>query len=231
MTAHDKRPAHETVAILGGTGNLGYGLALRLGRAGLAVAIGSRSEDRAREAAERAAAAVPEATFSGARNEEATRAADRLVVVAVPFVSQVATLRSVSEELRDAHIVLDATVPLGPAVGGRPTQLVGVWSGSAAQQARGAVPEHVGVVSGLHTLSAATLERLDEPVDQDTLICGDRAADKRVVTEVLSRIDGLRVVDAGRLEASRMVEGLTPLLIGINIRNKTHAGIRVVGLG
>ncbi|KRF00985.1 hypothetical protein ASG88_11340 [Nocardioides sp. Soil777] len=232
MTRNDTPPATtaEAVAILGGTGNLGYGLALRLGRAGYSVLIGSRSEDRAREAADRASTAVPEAHITGASNEEAAGAAARLVVVAVPFVSQVATLRSVSPALREGQVVLDATVPLGPAVGGRPTQLVGVWSGSAAQQARSAVPEHVGVVSGLHTLSAATLEDLDETVDQDTLICGDSAADKQVVQEVLGRIEGLRVVDAGRLEMSRMVEGLTPLLIGINIRNKTHAGIRVVGL-
>ncbi|WP_107764366.1 NADPH-dependent F420 reductase [Nocardioides terrigena] len=220
----------ETVSILGGTGNLGYGLALRLGRAGVSVVIGSRSSERAEQAAERAAVAVPDGEFRGGSNEAAAAAADRVVVVAVPFANQVSTLKSVAGELRAGQVVLDATVPLGPAVGGRPTQLIGVWSGSAAQQARGAVPDHIGVVSGLHTLSAATLERLDESLDQDTLVCGDSAEDKRVVTEVLANIDGLRVVDAGRLEMSRMVEGLTPLLIGINIRNKTHAGIRVVGL-
>lgn len=127
-------------------------------------------------------------------------------------------------------VLLDATVPLAPAVGGRPTQIVGLWSGSAAQQAAAAAPAGVGVVSGLHTLSASSLESLDHPLDQDTLICGDSREDKQVVIDLVGTVAGLRVVDAGRLEMSRLVEGLTPLLIGINIRNKTHAGIRIVGL-
>lgn len=222
--------APETVAILGGTGALGYALALRLGAAGVAVALGSRDPERAREAAARAAATVPGGRFAGEGNAEAAAAADRIVVVAVPFASQAATLRAVAPSLRAGQIVLDATVPLAPAVGGRPTQLLGVWHGSAAQQARAFVPAEVGVVSGLHTLSATTLEHLGEPLEQDTLLCGDDRGDKAAVTALLSRIDGLRVLDAGRLEASRLVEGLTPLLIGINIRNKVHAGLRVTGL-
>jgi 8-hydroxy-5-deazaflavin:NADPH oxidoreductase len=221
----------ENVAILGGTGKLGYGLALRLGAAGCAVVIGSRDVERAKDAAQRASQAVPGGSFRGEGNAEAAAAADRLVVVAVPFANQVATLKSVADRLREGQVVLDATVPLGPAVGGKPTQLVGVWSGSAAQQARSVVPAAVGVVSGLHTVSSAGLEDLTAPVDEDTLLCGDRAADKAVATEVLGRIDGLRVIDAGRLEMSRLVEGLTPLLIGINIRYKTHAGVRFTGLG
>lgn len=220
----------DLVAIIGGTGSLGYGMAVRLGNAGVPVVIGSRDPERAKAAAERAAQAVPGGNFRGDGNPEAAASADRLVIVAVPFGSQVSTLKSVYEHLRLGQVVLDATVPLGPAVGGRPTQLVGVWAGSAAQQARAAIPPHVGVVSGLHTLSAATLADLGEGLDQDTLLCGDEAEDKRVVTEILSKVVGLRVVDAGRLEMSRMVEGLTPLLIGINIRNKSHAGIRITRL-
>jgi 8-hydroxy-5-deazaflavin:NADPH oxidoreductase len=220
----------ETVAILGGTGNLGFGVAVRLGKAGYPVVIGSRDPERAQAAAARAAETVPGAEFRGEANADAAAAADPLVIVAVPFASQVATLKGVADSLREGQVVLDATVPLGPAVGGKPTQLLGVWSGSAAQQARATVPKHVGVVAGLHTLSAATLEQLDLPLDQDTLLCGDRAEDKAVAAAILGTIEGLRVVDAGRLEMSRLVEGLTPLLIGINIRNKTHAGIRVVGL-
>src|SRR4051812_23204644 len=220
----------ETVSILGGTGSLGYGLALRLAEGGLSVVIGSRDPDRAKQAAERAALAVPGGDFRAESNGGAVEAADRLVVLAVPFASQASTLRSVAQSFREGQTLLDATVPLATATGGRPTQLVGVWAGSAAQQARSCVPPHVGVVSGLHTLSAAALEDLARPLDQDTLLCGDTAAHKRVATDVLARVTGLRVVDAGRLEMSRLVEGLTPLMIGLNIRHKVHAGVRIVGL-
>jgi NADPH-dependent F420 reductase len=115
-------------------------------------------------------------------------------------------------------------------VGGKPTTLIGVWQGSAAQASQSLVPKGVRVVSGLHTLSGALLEDLDHDLNQDTLICGDRKADKELVHDLLDRIAGLRVIDAGRLEMSRIVEGLTPLIIGINIRNKAHAGVRITGL-
>lgn len=219
----------DRIAVLGGTGNLGYGLALRLGAAGYQVVIGSRAAERAQEAADRARQVVPEGSFSGAENPDAAASAD-LVVLTVPFANQAATIRSIAEFIPTGAIFLDTTVPLGPAVGGRPTQLVGVWHGSAAQQARALLPETVGVVSGLHTLNAGDLEDMSTSVDQDTLICGDSKADKQVVREVLAQIAGLRVVDAGRLETSRLVEGLTPILIGINIRYKTHSGIRITGL-
>ncbi len=121
-------------------------------------------------------------------------------------------------------------MPLAPAVGGKPTQMLGVWQGSAAQQTQSLVPDGVRVVSGLHTLAADSLEDLDYALDQDTLICGDRKADKAVITELLDKIDGLRVLDAGRLDQSRTVESLTALLIGMNIRFKTHSGLRITGI-
>ncbi|MBB4661385.1 NADPH-dependent F420 reductase [Conexibacter arvalis] len=220
----------EKVAILGGTGALGYGLALRLGSVGVPVTIGSRDEARARAAAERAAASCPDGRFDGTRNEDAVAAAGTIVVLTVPFASQAATLRSIAPALREGQIVLDATVPLAPAVGGRPTHVLGVWHGSAAQQARALLPAHVGVVSGLHTISAADLERLDRALDQDTLVCGDDRAQKAAVIELLSLVPGLRAIDGGKLEASRIAESLTPLLIGLNIRNRTHTGIRITGL-
>jgi NADPH-dependent F420 reductase len=220
----------ETVSIIGGTGSLGFALAVRLGNAGYSVCLGSRDLERARRAAARAGDLVADGTFVGCLNGDAVARADRLVVATVPFVSHAATLKSVADRWLPGQVMLDTTVPLATAVGGRPTQLVEPWHGSAAQQARAAISSGVDVVSGLHTISAAALLNLRNPLDQDTLICGDRAA-KDLVTEVLERIDGLRVVDAGSLEMSRLLEGLTPLLIGINIRNKTHAGIQVTHLG
>ncbi len=219
----------ETVSILGGTGSLGFGLALRLGRAGYSVCIGSRDVDRARVAAEQACEIAGITTVTGCLNQEAVVAADRLVIAAVPFASHVPVLRSVADSWRLGQVLLDTTVPLATAVGGRPTHLVEPWHGSAAQQARAAIPEGVALAAGLHTISAAVLRDTDRPLDQDTLICGDRQA-KAVVTEALDGIEGLRVVDAGPLEMSRLLEGLTPVLIGINIRNKTHAGIQVTHL-
>ena len=220
----------ETVSILGGSGNLGFGLAVRLGQAGFAVCVGSRDPARAEEAAGRAGELVPEAAFTGHINAEAVGRADRLVVVTVPFASQVRTLKSVADYWRPGLVALDATVPLATAAGGRPTQVLQPWQGSAAEQARTAIPADVGLVSGLHTISAACLLDLEHGLDQDTLVCGDDRDAKALVIEVLSGIDGLRTVDAGPLAVSRLVEGITPLLIGINIRHKTHAGIRLTNL-
>jgi NADPH-dependent F420 reductase len=221
---------NETVSILGGTGSLGFGLAVRFGAAGYTVCIGSRDLGRAQSAAARASDLVCDGTFIGCLNGDAVTQADRLVVATVPFASHAATLKSVADRWLPGQVLLDTTVPLATAVGGRPTQLVEPWHGSAAQQARAAINSGVALVSGLHTISATALQDRHRPLDQDTLICGDRVA-KELVTEVLERIDGLRVVDAGSLEMSRLLEGLTPLLIGINMRNKTHAGIQVTHLG
>ena len=134
------------------------------------------------------------------------------------------------EEHRGTEFEADTTVPLATAVGGRPIHLVEPWHGSATQQARSAINDRVALASGLHTISAAALRDLEHPLDQDTLICGDPLA-KGVVAAALERIGGLRVVDAGSLEMSRLLEGLTPVLIGINIRHKTHAGIQITHLG
>jgi NADPH-dependent F420 reductase len=220
----------ETVSILGGTGALGFGLAVRLGAAGFAVCLGSRDLGRAEDAAARAGDLVAGADFVGSLNGDAVARADRLVVATIPFANHAATLKSVAGRWLPGQVLLDATVPLATAVGGRPTQLLEPWLGSVGQQARAAVDSGVTVVSGLHTISADVLRDRHRPLDQDTLICGDRSA-KDLVVEVLERIDGLRVVDAGSLEMSRLLEGLTPLLIGINMRNKTHAGIQVTHLG
>lgn len=216
------------VAILGGTGNLGYGMAVRLAKAGHTVVIGSRDADRAAEAAERTVTQVPGSAVTGVANVEAVAGA-HFVLTAVPFANQASTLKSVHDQLAEGQIVIDACVPLGTAVGGKPTQLTGVWHGSAAEQTSALVPQGVNVVSGLHTLSAADLADSELSLDQDTLICGNHKADKEAVTALLNDIQGLRVIDAGRLDMSRMVESLTPLLIGINIRYKIHSGFQITG--
>ncbi len=217
------------VTIIGATGALGFGLALRLGRAGVPVVIGSRDAGRAEEAAGRAREALPEASFEAAENAEAATRAE-VVVLSVPFRSQAEILNNLQGSLREGQIVVDATVPLAAAVGGKATRTLGVWQGSAAQQAAEMVPDGVRVVSALHTVSAALLRDLDHDLDEDVLVCGDRRADKDAVIELVQRIDGLRAVDCGRLEMARYTESLTPLLISINVRNKVRAGVRITGL-
>jgi len=217
------------VTIVGATGDLGFGLALRLATAGVPIVIGSRDAARAAEAASRVREAVPAADVRGLANPEAAAAAD-VVVLSVPFASQAATLRSIRESLKPGTVLLDVTVPLATAVGGRPTRTLGVPQGSAAQQAQELVPAGVAVVSGLHTVAAKHLADLDHAFDEDALVCGDDRDAKERITELLHRIPGLRPVDAGRLESARILEQLTALTIGINVRHKTTAGIRIVGL-
>jgi 8-hydroxy-5-deazaflavin:NADPH oxidoreductase len=219
----------SAVSIIGASGALGFGLAVRWGRAGVPVVIGSRDASRAQEAAERARAAVPEGEFDGAENAEAATRAD-VVVLSVPFRSQSETLTNLKGALREGQLVVDATVPLAAAVSGRATRTLGVWQGSAAQQAQEMVPDGVRVVSALHTVSAALLGDLDRALGEDVLVCGDRKEDKQVVIDLIGRIDGLRAVDAGRLEMARITEQLTALLISINVRHKAHAGIKITGL-
>jgi 8-hydroxy-5-deazaflavin:NADPH oxidoreductase len=217
------------VTIVGATGELGFGLALRLAAAGVPVAIGSRDATRAAAATERVRQAVPAADVRGLTNPEAAAAAE-LVVLSVPFASQANTLRAIAEALRPGALLLDATVPLASAVGGRATRVLSVWQGSAAQQAQELVPAGVSVVSGLHTVAASHLADLEHPLDEDVLICGDERGAKARVAALLKRIPGLRPIDAGRLEMSRITEQLTALTIGVNARHRTTAGVKLTGL-
>ena len=217
------------MCIVGATGALGFGLALRLGAAGTPIVIGSRDGTRAQEAAGRAAELVPQGSFTGLQNAEAVLEAE-VVVLSVPFRSQAETLTSLKEALREGQLVVDATVPLAAAVGGKATRVLGVWQGSAAQQAQEMTPDGVRVVSAFHTVSAAALTDLEHELHEDVLICGDRREDKQRVVELVDRIPGLRPVDCGRLEMARIVEPLTALIISINVRNKVTAGIKITGL-
>jgi len=164
-----------------------------------------------------------------AENAEAVTEAE-IVILSVPFRSQSETLTNLKGALREGQLVVDATVPLAAAVSGKATRTLGVWQGSAAQQAQEMVPDGVRVVSAFHTVSAALLTDLDHEFDEDVLLCGDRREDKARVKELVNAIRGLRAVDCGPLEMARLVEGLTPLIISINVRHKARAGIRITGL-
>jgi NADPH-dependent F420 reductase len=224
------RAVTPPVCIVGATGALGFGLALRLGKAGVPIVIGSRDAGRAQEAVGRASEQVPEGSFSGAENAEAVQGAE-IVVLSVPFRSQSETLTNLKNALSPDQLLVDATVPLAAAVSGKATRTLGVWQGSAAQQAQEMAPEGVRVVSAFHTVSAVLLTDLEHDLDEDVLICGDKKADKQKLATLVEQIPGLRPVDCGPLEMARIVEQFTPLIISINVRNKVRAGIKITGLG
>jgi NADPH-dependent F420 reductase len=221
--------ATEPIPIIGGTGALGAGLARRWAKASVPVVLGSRSAERAEEAAAKVGADVPGAEATGLPNEEAAQQGE-IVFLTVPFRAQSENLNNLRDALRPGQILVDCTVPLAAAVSGKATRSLGVWQGSAAQQAQEMVPDGVTVVAALHTVGAPTLANLDEELGEDILICGDKKADKARVARLIELIPGLRAVNAGALEMARIVEQLTPMLISVNARYKTHAGIRLTNL-
>jgi hypothetical protein len=218
-----------TIPIIGGTGALGAGLALRWAEAGAPVVLGSRSAERAEEAAGKLREKAPGAQIAGMLNEDAAKQAE-IVFLTVPFRAQSENLNNLREALQPGQILVDCTVPLAAAVSGKATRSLGVWQGSAAQQAQEMVPEGVTVVAALHTVSAPTLADPSAELDEDVPLCGDRKADKARVARLIELIPGLRPVNAGALEMARIVEQLTPMLISVNIRYKAHAGIKLTNL-
>lgn len=219
------------VAVVGGTAGIGYGIALRLAKAGDDVVIGGRAAEKAERVASEAAEALGgSATISGKANEDAVVDRD-LVVVTVPYPGLAATYTVLKEKMTAGTIVLDCNVPLASEVGGKPTRMLGVWEGSAAQQAKGILGKDFPVASGFHTVMGGKLIKVDSPLGGDVLVCGDIAS-KKAVKEVVGKIDGARFVDCGALENARILESLTALLIGINIRFKLDpgAGLQITGL-
>lgn len=218
----------DAIPIIGGSGAFGYGLAVRWARAGEEIVIGSRKLERATDAAERVAAAAHGAKVEGLENADAAKRGP-VVFLTVPFRAQSETLTNLKGALSAEQILVDCTVPLAAAVSGKATRTLGVWQGSAAEQAQEMAPDGVTVISALHSMSAAALAEGD-PMEEDVLVCGDRRADKARVARLIERIEGLRAVNAGPLEMARIAEALTAMLIAINSRYKARAGIRVTGL-
>lgn len=222
------------VAIVGGTGALGSGLALRLVQAGVDVRLGSRKAESAAEAVARISEqAGNDETGTGALegyvNTEAVAGCE-VVFLTVPFRAQSENLTHLKTALAAGQILVDASVPLAAAISGKATRTVGVWQGSAAQQAAEMVPAGVRVVSALQTISATSLGDLEHVLDEDVLVCGDDKQAKAQVARLIERIPGLRCVDCGPLESARITEQITALLIGVNIRHKTHAGVKLTGV-
>jgi 8-hydroxy-5-deazaflavin:NADPH oxidoreductase len=218
------------IAILGGTGAEGSGLAFRMAKAGEHVLIGSREAARAAERAkvlrERIGGA---AQIEGLDNPSAAAACD-VAVLTVPFSGVVALLKQLKSVWKPGTVVIDTTVPLAATVGGAATRVLGVWQGSAAEQTKELLPPGVSLAAAFQNLGAETLAG-DGPVDCDVLVCSDDEKAKQAASELVSKIPGARALNGGKLENSRIVESLTALLIGLNMRYKVHgAGIRFTGL-
>jgi len=219
----------QKIGIVGGTGPEGSGLAYRWAGAGEHIVIGSRdarrAEDTARQLRERLGGSPQ---IEGADN--ATAAQCEVVVLTVPFSGQAALLKQLKTNWRAGTIVIDTSVPLAAAIGGSATRTLGVWQGSAAEQTRELVPDHVSIVAAFQNLSAALLAQ-DGPVDCDILVCSDDDRAKEVASKLAKKIPGARALNGGKLENARIAESLTALLVGLNIRYKVHnAGIRFTGL-
>jgi 8-hydroxy-5-deazaflavin:NADPH oxidoreductase len=221
--------SNRAIAVIGGTGPAGTGLALRWARAGETVIIGSRDTARAQQTAEairkRAGAS---AQVSGMENSAACAASD-LLVLTVPFAGQAALLKQLKPAIRSGSVLIDATVPLAASVGGRASRTLSLWQGSAAQQTAELVPKGVTVAAAFHNVSADVLNG-DDDVDCDVIVCSDDPNATQVAMELAAKISGARAIDGGKLENARIVEQITALLIGLNIRHKGHGGIRITGL-
>lgn len=224
MSANPARP----IAIIGGTGPAGMGIALRWSRAGETVIIGSREAQRAEQAAASIKMRVPNAKISGMENKAACAAAD-ILMLTVPFEGQAALIKQLKGSMTPGSILIDATVPLAAGVGGRASRTLGVWQGSAAQQAAELVPDGVSVVAAFHNVSAELLGG-EHALDCDVIVCSDDADAAQLTRELAVKVPGVRAIDGGKLENARIIEQITALLIGLNIRHKGHAGIRITGL-
>jgi NADPH-dependent F420 reductase len=218
------------VAVIGGTGAEGFGLSLRLAKAGHHVTIGSRSADKGAESATRARERLgADANVDGTTNDAAA-AVSEVVIVTVPFAGQADIYRSIKSAVPAGTVVVDATSPLATAVGGKAWQVVHPWHGSAAEQADVILNQGVRMVAAFHTIASEALLALERPLDSDVLVCGDDAEAKNVVGSLVDDLPDLRWVDCGALSMARIAESLTALLISVNRTYRVRdSGFRIVG--
>ncbi len=218
------------IAILGGTGAEGSGLAYRLAKAGEHILIGSREAARAQQTARLLRERIGSAAQIEGMDNASAAAACEIAILTIPFSGAAELLKQLKSVWKPGMIVFDATVPLAATVGGAATRVIGVWQGSAAEQTQELLPAGVSLAAAFQNLGAESLAG-DEPVDCDVLVCSDDEKAKQAAFELVSKIPGARPLNGGKLENARIVESLTALLIGLNMRYKVHgAGIRFTGL-
>ena len=221
------------VSVIGGTGPQGLGIALRLAIEGVEVIVGSRKEEKALTVVDEAKEKYADYDLSkmcGMANEDAAKAGDVLILT-VPLAAQKPTLEGIKEFCTD-KIILDATVPLETAIGGKPFRFIDLMEGSAAERTA-KILEGTGakVICAFCNISNSHLANIPEEIDCDCLIAGDDKEAKEIASEVINKIPGIRTIDTGILEKSRIIEKITPLLIGLNIKYKSHyGGLRITGI-
>ena len=220
------------IAIIGGTGDQGLGLALRFAQSGEHVLVGSRDIKKAENAVTLIKNMLNKkdlSNVSAMTNEEATTNAD-IIILTVPLQAQMITIKSIKDHIQ-GKIFVDATVPLEGCIGGKPTRFVDLWEGSAAERSAAFLGKEARVVSAFSNISAASLTNINHNVECDCLISGDDPEANKPVMELAEKIPGVRAIECGPLENARIVEKITPLLINLNIRNRIKlAGIRITGL-
>jgi NADPH-dependent F420 reductase len=216
-----------TIAIIGGTGPQGQGLALRFARAGVPVALGSRDPARSAEICAELMGKLPEgaAPITGMGNVEATAAADEMVILAVPWSAHNKTLESLKDGLQ-GKILVDIVVPLAE---GDPKKVDMPPEGSATEAAQALLGADIPVIGALHNVSAVTLNNLDWDINCDILVCGNQLAARKKVIELIEKL-GVQAYNVGDAQSARCVEAITPILIRLNISKAvpfSHAGIRI----
>ena len=218
------------IAILGGTGPEGSGLANRLARAGEHIVIGSREASGAQETAQQLCQQIGGAVQIEGADNAAAAAQCEVAVLTLPFSGQAPLLKQLKSVWKPGTVVIDTTVPLAATVGGSPTRMIGVWQGSAAEAAAELLPPGVSIAAAFQNLGAELLAG-DAPVECDVLVCSDDDNAKKITMELAGKIPGARALNGGKLENARIVESITALLIGLYIRYKVHsAGLRFTGL-
>ena len=218
------------VSIIGGTGPQGLGIAERLTIAGVDVIVGSRKEEKALDVVAQAKEDLSDYDLSnmvGMANEDAAKEGDVLIIT-VPLAAQKPTIEGIKEFCAD-KIVMDATVPLETAIGGKPFRFIDLMEGSAAERTA-SILEGTGA-KVICNISNSHLANIPEDIDCDCLIAGDDAEAKATAAEIIDKIPGIKTIDCGILEKARIIEKITPLLIGLNIKYKSHyGGLRITGI-
>ena len=213
------------IAILGGTGDQGPGLALRWAKAGEEIIIGSRTNEKAERVAAELNTEQPGAGIVGMANTDAAAAAE-IVVLTVPYSAHLKTLESVKQQVQ-GKIFIDVSVPLDPD---NPRHMKMPAAGSATEEAQEFLGPETKVVAAFQNVAAHLLRDPGHPIDCDVLICGDDKDARKSVRELVAKM-GFTVHDVGTADSARVVEGMTSILIRLNIRNKVKAGgIRLTGL-
>ena len=220
------------VAVIGGTGPQGLGIAKRFANEGVEVIVGSRKEEKALTVVEETIEELKDYDLNivGMANEDAAKAGDVLILT-VPLAAQKPTLEGIKEFCTD-KLVLDATVPLETAIGGKPFRFIDLMEGSAAERTAKILDgPGAKVICAFCNISNSHLSNIPNDIDCDCLIAGDDNEAKGIATELINKLPGVRTIDTGILEKSRVIEKITPLLIGLNIKYRSHyGGLRITGI-